>query len=77
LVESANVGARDSNMTEIRQLRLRWTECDGTPLEGAIFSAWDQVDAYLTVCGRVRTAGLLSVELDCSNQNSGQQRNAR
>jgi len=30
LVEAAKVGARDGNMTEIRNLRLRCTECDGT-----------------------------------------------
>ncbi len=36
-------------MTEIRQLKLRCTECDGTAFEGMIFSAQDQVDAFLAV----------------------------
>ena len=49
LIEAAKVGARDGNMTEIRQLKLRCTECDGTAFEGTIFSAQSQVDDFFAV----------------------------
>jgi len=52
LVETAKVGARDGNVTEIRELRLRCTECDGTVFEGTIFSAQDQIDAFLAVLSK-------------------------
>ena len=52
LINAAKVGARDGNMTEIRELRLRCTECDGTPFEGTIFSAQDQVDDFLAVLSK-------------------------
>ena len=40
------------NMTEIRQLKLRCSECDGTAFEGTIFSAQDQVDDFLAVLSK-------------------------
>jgi hypothetical protein len=51
-LNAQKVGARDGNMTEIRELRLRCTECDGTAFEGTIFSAQDQVDAFLAVLSK-------------------------
>jgi DNA-directed RNA polymerase subunit RPC12/RpoP len=54
LVEAAKVGARDGNMTEIRHLKLRCTECDGTAFEGTIFSAQEQVDDFLAVVSAAR-----------------------
>jgi hypothetical protein len=48
------VGARDGNMTEIRHLKLRCTECDGTAFEGTIFSAQEQVDDFLAVVSAAR-----------------------
>jgi hypothetical protein len=52
LLDAAKVGARDGDMSEIRQLRLRCTECDGTAFESTIFSAQDQVDAFLAVLSK-------------------------
>jgi hypothetical protein len=49
LLDSAKVGAREGNMTEIRKLKLRCTECDGPKFEGTIFSARDRVDDFLAV----------------------------
>jgi hypothetical protein len=43
---------RDGNVTELRLLKLRCTECDGTQFEGTIFSAQDQVDAFLAVLSK-------------------------
>ena len=43
---------RDGNVAEIRLLKLRCTECDGTQFEGTIFSAQDQVDAFLAVLSK-------------------------
>ena len=39
-------------MTEIRQLKLRCTECDSTEFEGTIFSAQGQVDDFLAVVSK-------------------------
>jgi hypothetical protein len=39
-------------MTEIWQLKLRCTECDGTAFEGTIFSHQDQIDAFVTVLSK-------------------------
>ena len=52
LVEAAKVGARDGNMTEIHQLKLRRSECDGRAFEGTIFSAQDQVNDFLAVVSK-------------------------
>ena len=52
LLEPAKVGARDGNMTEIRLLKLRCTECDSTDFEGTIFSAQSEVDDFLAVVSR-------------------------
>lgn len=52
LLDAAKVGARDGNMTEIRELKLRCTECDDTKFEGTIFSAQDQVDDFLAVMSK-------------------------
>ena len=57
LLSHAQIGARDGNMTETRQLKLRCAECDGTAFEGTIFSTKDQVDAFLAVLSRRALAG--------------------
>ena len=47
LLSAAQVGARDGNMTEIRNLRLKCTGCDSrSDWTGAIFSAQKQFDDF-------------------------------
>jgi hypothetical protein len=52
LVDAAKVCACDGNMIEIRALKLRSSECDGTAFEGTIFSAQDEVNVFLGVLSK-------------------------
>lgn len=47
LVAAERLGAHDGNMTELRELRLVCSRCDGRDVEARIFRSQQQLDDFV------------------------------